>query len=374
MGPDARTRRNERMKNNLLRIPHGTETLYLEETYRHKKILRHMEDLTESWGYLPVQTPVFDYYDNYRPLLDHKLEEQTYKLIDRDGDLMMLRSDITLFLARQMGLSLSEVEMPVRVYYADSILRYQDHEDINNHEFFQTGCELIGCPGKEGDLEILFLLAQILKEFKLPLSRIHIGSMGVFNAVSAPLSKEDSKELSNLLQTREEEGILNILKTVYKAEDARKLAGLLLFIGTGKEFQAAMSGWSSLLDGLLADPLSYLDSIYRGWEELGVFEDILRIDLSETGDQTYYSGIVFNAYTDGCGTAMASGGRYDGLLENFGYSGETPASSVGFSLFLRKMEKLSGFEPEDSGTSLLKEKCQLTAVERYQKATAGKKA
>ena len=42
-----------------------------------------MEDLTESWGYLPVQTPVFDYYDNYRPLLDKRLEEQTYKLIDR---------------------------------------------------------------------------------------------------------------------------------------------------------------------------------------------------------------------------------------------------------------------------------------------------
>ncbi|MDC7242086.1 MAG: ATP phosphoribosyltransferase regulatory subunit, partial [Spirochaetales bacterium] len=94
------------MKNNLLRIPQGTESLYLEETFRHRKILRHMEDMCEEWGYLPVQTPVFDFYDNYRNLLDSRLEEQSYKLIDREGDLLMLRRDITLFLARQMGMIL----------------------------------------------------------------------------------------------------------------------------------------------------------------------------------------------------------------------------------------------------------------------------
>ncbi len=358
------------MKNNLLRIPHGTETLYLEETFRHKKILRHMEDITESWGYLPVQTPVFDFYDNYRPLLDTKLEEQTFKLIDREGDLMMLRSDITLFLARQMGMTLSEEDMPVRVHYGDSILRHQDHEDITNHEFFQTGCELIGCPGKEGDLEILFLLAQILKEFKLPLSRIHIGSMPVFRAVSAPLSREENRNLGKRLHNREHEGILEILQTVYKKEDAQELTLLLLFIGTGEEFRSALPAWSKLLEGILEAPLKYLDSLYQGWKDLGEFEDSLRIDLSETGDLPYYSGIVFNAYTDGCGTAMASGGRYDGLLENFGYTGETPASSVGFSLFLRKMEKLSQFKTAGTGAELLSEKRHMSAAERYRKAMA----
>ena len=355
------------MKNNLLRLPHGTESLYLEETYRHKKILRHMEDLTERWGYRPVQTSVFDYYDNYRPLLDSRLEEQTYKLIDRDGELMMLRSDITLFLARQMGMALSEEEMPVRVYYADSILRYQDHEDISNHEYFQTGCELIGCPGREGDLEILFLLAEVLDFFQLPQSRIHAGSMPLLRAISSPFSPEDSRKLNRKLHTREKEAVLQILQKVYKKEDAEKLTALLLFIGTGEEFKAMMPQWTTLLDGALESPLNYLLQIYQGWEELGRFKDMFRIDLSETGDQPYYSGIVFNAYTDGCGTSLASGGRYDGMLENFGYTGEAPASSVGFSLFLRKLEKLSRL---DTGRmeDLHAENEELTAAERYRKA------
>ena len=355
------------MKNNLLRLPHGTESLYLEETYRHKKILRHMEDLTESWGYRPVQTSVFDYYDNYRPLLDSRLEEQTYKLIDRDGELMMLRSDITLFLARQMGMALTEEEMPVRVYYADSILRYQDHEDISSHEYFQTGCELIGCPGCEGDLEILFMLAEILKFFKLPQSRIHVGSMPLFRAITSPFSPGDSHELNKKLHTRERVAILQILQRIYKKEDAVKLTDLLLFIGTGEEFKRMLPGWKTLLEGALVSSLDYLLEIYQGWEDLGEFTDFFRIDLSETGDQPYYSGIVFNAYTEGCGTSLASGGRYDGMIENFGYSGETPASSVGFSLFLRKLEKLSRL---DTGRmeDLHGRNEELSASERYSKA------
>ena len=358
------------MKKNLLRLPHGTESLYLEDTYRHKKILRHMEDLTESWGYLPVQTPVFDYYDNYRPLLDKKLEEQTYKLIDRDGELMMLRSDITLFLARQMGMTLTEEKMPVRVYYADSILRYQDHEDINRHEYFQTGCELIGCPGKEGDLEMIFLLAEILESFKLPQSRIHIGSTPLFQAVSSPFSKEDGISLNKKLQTREQESIKQILQTVYKKEDAEELTRLLLFIGTGDEFARKLPEWQTLLGGALKEALGYLEQIHKGWESLGIFGDMFRIDLSETGNLPYYSGIVFSAYTDGCGTSLASGGRYDGMLENFGYSGNIPASSIGFSLFLRKMEKLSRLDTGKLEALHGSDEDQLSAAERYRKAAA----
>ena len=361
------------MKNNLLRMPHGTESLYLEETYRHKKILRHMEDLTESWGYLPVQTPVFDYYDNYRPLLESRLEEQTYKLIDRDGDMMMLRSDITLFLARQMGLALTEEDMPMRVYYADSILRYQDHEDISNHESFQTGCELIGCPGIEGDLEIIFLLAEVLETYKLPQSRIHVGSTALFQAIATPFPAEDSRRLNKKLHTREKDAIRQILQNVYKKEDAEELTRLLLFIGTGEEFCARSREWRTLLDGALESSLDYLLQINKGWKDLGAFADKFRIDLSETGDLPYYSGIVFNAYTDGCGTALASGGRYDGLLENFGYSGSKPASSVGFSLFLRKLEKLSGLDMGKPASLHSENENTLTAAERFIKAAALRK-
>jgi len=351
------------MKNNLLRLPQGTESIYLEETFRHRKILQHMEDLTERWGYMPVQTPVFDFYDNYRTLLDSKLDDQTYKLIDREGDLLMLRSDITLFLARQMGMILREEELPVRVYYSDSILRYQDHEDISSHEFFQTGCELIGKPGLEGDLEILFLLAELLINFKLPTSRIHIGSTGVFKTIANSLSEEDSQLLSKFLQTREEKEIRQTLGRVYKKEDASELTELLLFIGNRKEFTQKVEKWKTLIEGVLREPLEHIRTISDNWAVVEGFDEMFNVDLSETGNQAYYSGIVFNAYTEGCGTSIASGGRYDGLLDHFGYTGGKPASSIGFSLFLRKLEQLSGMKiPGSKASPRMKE--SMSALEK----------
>jgi ATP phosphoribosyltransferase regulatory subunit len=76
----------------------GSEGLYLEDAYRQRKILRGMEDLFELWGYLPVQTPVFDYYEIYQNLIDADAKNQIYRLFDREGDQLLLRNDITLFL------------------------------------------------------------------------------------------------------------------------------------------------------------------------------------------------------------------------------------------------------------------------------------
>jgi ATP phosphoribosyltransferase regulatory subunit len=49
-----------------------------------------------------METPLFDFLDSYRHILDESASEKTFKLVDREGDLLMLRSDITLFLAKQV--------------------------------------------------------------------------------------------------------------------------------------------------------------------------------------------------------------------------------------------------------------------------------
>ena len=145
------------MKKRYLQVPQGTEGVHLEEAYRHRRITQDMFDLFTLWGYLPVETPVFDFYDIYRPLLGDS-SKNVYRFVDREGDLLLIRSDITLFLAKQMGLWLREEDLPTRVCYGDTILRHQDPEDISKNEFFQMGAELIGKSGFDADLEILLLL------------------------------------------------------------------------------------------------------------------------------------------------------------------------------------------------------------------------
>ena len=311
-----------------LRVPQGTESFFLEEAVRHKDILRQIEDLYHLWGYLPVQTPMVDFYDSYSDLLDKKRQEESYRMISREGDLLILRSDITLFLARQMALTLEEKHLPVRVFYSDSILRYQNNEDISHNEFFQTGCELIGKEELEGDLEIIMLLHDQLTGLDLPPFRIHIGSRAFFRKIlelQGLTGKE--KEIAFLLDSRDYGGMCELLP--------RQLVNLLFFIGTFEEFRRELQGLDSGLISSLSGSIKGFESLIDQLEKTGK-ADRFRIDLSEIGGQPYYTGFVFQAYMEGADRAVASGGRYDDLFGRFGRS----VSSVGFSLLLRKIEKL----------------------------------
>ncbi|MBB6480254.1 ATP phosphoribosyltransferase regulatory subunit [Spirochaeta isovalerica] len=324
------------IKNGHLQIPQGTEGMYLEEAFRHRKITKHIENIFTAWGYLPVETPVFDFFDTYSHLIDKNRAEQTYRLIDREGELLMLRSDVTLFLAKQMSLALDEQDLPVRVFYADTILRYESHEDISSNEFFQSGCELIGKPGREGDLEIILLLLSLFREIGLREVKIHIGSRSLLNSLCSGFSKKQLKRLKSGIDTRSRDKIRQLfIETGRTPEDSDFIVKLLMFIGTALQFKAFIYENKS---GISSETLREINYLIEIADQAGELEgtDSFRIDISEIGGQDYYTGIVFSAYVENLSKAAASGGRYDSLFDQFGYN----ASSVGFSIMQRKVEPL----------------------------------
>jgi ATP phosphoribosyltransferase regulatory subunit len=318
----------------MLKTPQGTESIFLKEAFLHKQVTYKIEKLFSSWGYPPSLTPVFDFYDIYRPLLKDVPSEKIYRLIDREGDLLMLRSDITLFLAKQLGPVLKSLKTPVRVCYADSILRHQDKEDISRNEFFQTGAELFGKPGIEGDLEIFMLLIETLDLLSLPGTRIHVGSRELFNSVYSDYTDKEKGDLLNSIIKRDWE-LLKEKSFRHSKDDLETLINIFSFIGSCDDFAVfaeKTSGFSAM-----ESAVNYLKELVSNIRKLNV-PDIVRIDLSEIGTQPYHTGIAFQVYMEGTDSAVISGGRYDNLMQQFGGN----ASSVGFSLLLRKVEPFIG--------------------------------
>lgn len=316
----------------LLQLPQGTEGIHLEEALRHRRITRELNDLYTTWGFLPVKTPIFDFYDNYRQLITPAAEEGLYRLMGRGGELLMLRSDVTLFLARQMGMTLKVRNLPVRVSYSDAILRHQNREDISKNEFFQTGVELIGVEGFQGDMEILLLLNAVLERFFLP-AFLHLGSRSLFRHIVP--AETEPPFLKEVLKIRDGAALTEALLTLHPKESAEAYSELLLFIGSPNEFQQFLGDRADSIDPQVVREGEYLLKLGRELLPLGFSREI-RIDLSEIGSQPYHTGIVFQVYMEGIASAVVSGGRYDELLENFGIK----APSVGFSLLLRKLEAL----------------------------------
>ncbi len=332
------TEKNQR----LLQIPQGTEIIYLEEAFRHQQAVSRINSLFTSWGYLPVETPLFDFFDIYQELLAEKVKD-VYRLIDREGDLLMLRSDITLFLAKQMGLLLNSIDLPKRVYYSGAILRHQNREDISKNEFFQTGIELIGKSGTNADMEVLVLLIDTFKLLNIS-PVIHIGSRDIINSVLSHYPKEFIQDIFTAVGSRNFSTLETLLRGNISAGKIPFIMDLFRFIGTNSEFKAMLKSQSYEPDKQEKESLNYLTALADKLEELGIGE-YFRIDLSETGNQAYYTGIVFQGYIKGSDSAVVSGGRYDSLLRYFGFD----APSVGFSILLRKVEEHlgSGFSLPD---------------------------
>lgn len=318
-------------KKRYLQVPQGTEGFHLEEAYRHRKITHELLTLFDLWGYLPVETPVFDFYDIYRPLLQGSSRD-VYRLIDRDGDLLMLRSDITLFLVKQMGLWLQESDLPSRVCYADTILRHQNAEDISRNEFFQIGAELIGKAGMEADLEVLLLLEAVFDRLDIS-PAIHIGSHQFLTTGLQDFGEEELSEAVQAIRNRDFNELEKVLSGRYSARRVEALLSVFSFIGDSEEFLRLIGEYGGVLHNEELEDLHYLVTLVEKMGELG-YGDSIRIDMSEIGAQPYYTGIVFQVYLDGMDDAVASGGRYDKLLDRFGFD----CPSVGFSMMLRKIE------------------------------------
>jgi ATP phosphoribosyltransferase regulatory subunit len=312
----------------------GTETIYIEDAYRHRQADQELGKLFTSWGFLPVETPVFDFFDIYQDFIP--VEKDIYRLIDREGDLLMLRSDITLFLAKQMGLSLKQSDLPVRVCYSGTILRHQNREDISKNEFFQTGVELIGKADLHGDMEILMLLNSTFLTLGIN-PMVHIGSRKLLDASILEFNKRDQKQIISLITYRDFETLRIKLEEKIDKRRVNLLIKLFQFTGSLVELNLFTESMEENLNDKEKSALNDLKYIFENLTELAC-EDKFVIDLSEVGIQSYYTGIVFQGYLEGVDSSIVSGGRYDTLLGEFGF--ETP--SVGFSLLLRKIEDQLG--------------------------------
>ena len=314
------------VSNSRLQLPGGAETLLLEDAYVHRQVVATIDRLFTSWGYLPIQTPMLDFFDGYRQLLDDDDARRVYRLVDRDGELLMLRGDATLFMAKQIGVALGSMQLPLRVCYYDSILRHQEGGDLSHSEFYQVGAELVGVEGDEGDLEALALLCRLLDELRLPDAVVHLGSRALLDAFAA--NEAEATLLRQIVLGRDLHRLEGALPIAHE-----RAGRLFAYVGEAVTFVDDLQSLAEGQPEAAVTELRRLAGIVSTLRSIGV-ADRIRVDLSEIGSRSYHTGIAFSAYLAGLGSAVAAGGRYDRLLAAFGEG----APAAGFSLLLRKVE------------------------------------
>jgi ATP phosphoribosyltransferase regulatory subunit len=266
--------------------------------------------------------------------------KQMYRLLDREGNVLALRSDVTPPVARIVAANFSGSDMPLRFCYVQNVYRCSPSYQGRLREITQAGIELIGAPGDEADAETLAVAIDALKSSGLDDFRIDVGQVCFIRGIleESGLGPDVCAALHGRIIERDFVAAEKIGRDHDVPENVRRLlSSLPMFCGGAEMLDEALPGTGEKSGAALAS----LKNIHSALVDYG-FEKYVLFDLSMAGDMDYYTGIIFRGYTAGMGFSILDGGRYDGLSGRFG----EPHPSVGFII---KVHNLAGALEKQNG-------------------------
>ena len=319
-------------------LPDGVEDILPSEAHKLESLRRELLDLFESWGYELVIPPLIEFLDSLLVGASEDLDLHTFKVTDQvSGKMMGIRADVTLQAARIDAHSLNR-EGQVRLCYADNVLHTRPRGIMTSRVPIRLGAELYGHASTAADVELICLMAQTLRRAGIPGVQIVLGHVGIFKALvsEARLNAEAESQMFEAVQRKAYDEIDLLLDN--KVEDSalkKQFKELIRLSGDESVLARAQEAFAAASAAVTAE-LNELNDIVHGVKRrLGELD--LHFDLCELRGYEYHTGIVFAAYTNEYGRAVAKGGRYDQLGKAFGRA--RPAS--GFDTDLKVLAQLS---------------------------------
>ncbi|WP_409362639.1 ATP phosphoribosyltransferase regulatory subunit [Bacillus safensis] len=315
--------------------------------YETKKKVRHsLTEVMTGWGFRLMETPTLEFYDTVG-VQSAITDTQLFKLLDQNGQTLVLRPDMTGPIARVAASKLHEQAYPLRVGYAANVFRAQEREGGRPSEFEQVGIELIGDGSISADAEVIALAVFALKNAGLRSFKIAIGHVALAETLFVDVlgNTERANVLRRFLYEKNYVGYRQHVKQLpLSSIDKTRLLQLLELRG-GQEVIERAEEIVVSQEG--KEVLAQLKSLWETLEDYG-FTEYIRLDLSMVSHMSYYTGILFEVFADHVGSVIGSGGRYDQLLAHF----DAPAPATGFGLRLdRLLEALDAkeiIEPQEA--------------------------
>jgi ATP phosphoribosyltransferase regulatory subunit len=307
------------------RIPSGTRDVLPDEMRELRAMTDRIRAVFDRAGFGEVYTPALEYERTFsRTNLTGA--SPAYRVFDEHGSVLVLRTDMTVPIARLVATRYAQAEPPLRFCYVAHAYRGVRPQRGQSREFLQAGVELIGSPGARGTAEVLGVLCAALDAAGLQNYRVGLGDSSLYpSLLDAVGVVADRQELILAeLAAGNFVGVDHEVRVLGLADDD---AELLLRLARSR-------GGPEVLDGLSGALHEALGGMREVHELLApaVAERII-FDLGLVRSLGYYTGAVFQVYDPAYGVPIGSGGRYDELLGSFG----RPLPAVGFALNVERL-------------------------------------
>lgn len=310
-------------------LPENIADLLPPEARRVETLRRRSLDLIASFGYELVQAPLIEYVDSLLTRQDAALDLKTFKLTDQlSGRQLGLRADMTPQVAR-IDAHLLNRQGVARLCYAGPVVHTQPDGIMAAREPLQLGAEIYGYAGVAADVEIVELMGECLKLAGIDHVHLDIGHIGLFLALAdaAGLVGEAREAVFHAIQQKDVPTLMGLVAGL----DASLSAGLVALPGLYGDATVLERAEQSL--PRLPEVIEALAALRGLTTALAARGIVPNFDLAELRSGYYHTGLVFAAYAEGWPNAIARGGRYDHVGEQFGR--RRPAT--GFSLDLKEL-------------------------------------
>lgn len=308
-----------------VQIPRGTQDILPEAVKTWHWIEEKLKEVTKQYRYEEIRTPIFEHTEIFaRGVGDTTdiVQKEMYTFEDRGGRSLTLRPEGTAAVVR----SYVENKMygwpnqPVKLYYLGPMFRYERPQQGRFRQFVQFGVEALGSNDPAIDAEVIALAMDIYASVGLKNLELVINSLGDLESRKAHREalidhfKPRINEFCSDCQNRLEKNPLRIL-------DCKK-----------DRDHELMKSAPSILDYLNEESKRYFEKVCYYLDSLKI---PYTIDPTLVRGLDYYNHTAFEIFSNAEGfgaiTTLCGGGRYDGLVEEFG-GPSTPGIGFAFSI------------------------------------------
>jgi ATP phosphoribosyltransferase regulatory subunit len=307
------------------RIPSGTRDVLPDEMRELRAMTDRIRDVFERAGYGEVYTPALEYESRLEGGWAG-LTQPAYRVFDEHGNVLVLRTDMTIPIARLVATRYSHADPPLRFCYFAHAYRGVRPQRGQSRELLQAGVELIGSPTPDGTAEALSVLCAALDAAGLQTYRVGVGDASLYPGLLETFGVgPEARE--RVLQALVEGDFVGVQREVQTFGVAPEDAELLLRVPRIRGGPEVLDGLSGALD----DAATGMRAIHALLEPQVAARMIY--DLGLVRSLGYYTGAVFQVYDPAYGVPIGSGGRYDELLGQLG----RPLPAVGFALNIERL-------------------------------------
>lgn len=311
-----------------MNAPRGTVDILPKDVKAWQYVEDQIKEICNRYHYSEIRTPVFEHTEVYQRGVGDTtdiVQKEMYTFEDRGGRSLTLRPEGTAGVARAyvQNKLYGEANQPVKLYYFAEMFRYERPQKGRMRQLNQFGVEVLGSADPAVDAEVIDLAMTVYRSLGLTSLKLIINSLGDKESRADHRQAlidhftPHKEELCADCQVRLEQNPLRVL-------DCKK-----------DREHPAMSSSPSILDYLNDESKIYFEDVKAYLDSMGI-EYV--VDPTLVRGLDYYNHTAFEIMSDAEGfgaiTTLAGGGRYNGMVEEFG-GPSTPA--IGFGMGLERL-------------------------------------